>query len=118
VKPHLSKATHAGDHIYVSGQLARDHDGVISGDIARQTKQALENLRAVLADDGLDLVDVVKTTVWLTDRSDLPAFNEVYADCFGENRPARSTVISLLIVPEARVEIEAIAWSRVATGVS
>lgn len=74
-----------------------------------QTTQALSNLRAVLAGLGLTPNDVVKTTVWLTDASAFQAFNDSYAEFFGDHRPARSTVISQLVLPLALVEIEAVA---------
>ena len=112
--PHLTASVAAGGFVYTSGVLARDTEGAISGDIRRQTRQALDNLATVLADHGLALADVVKTTVWLRQAEDAPAFNEVYAGMFGTHRPCRSTVVSGLVAPQALVEIEAVAILRAA----
>lgn len=109
--PHLAPAVRAGDLVFTSGQLAF-HDGVIEGDIAAQTTRVLANLEAALAPYGLGLADIVKATVWLTQRQDFSAFNAAYAAVFGEHRPARSTTICDLAFEEALVEIEAIAVAR------
>jgi 2-iminobutanoate/2-iminopropanoate deaminase len=106
--PHLSQSVGAGALVFTSGQLAF-REGRIEGGIAAQTRQAIENLRAVLAGEGLDLTSVVKTTVWLTRRDDFAGFNDIYAEMFGEHRPARSTTICELALSEALVEIEAVA---------
>ena len=111
--PHLAPFTEAGDLVFLSGQLAFDADGKISqSDIAGQTQQVLANLVRVLESTNLTLSDVVKTSVWLTQASDFPVFNETYAKVFGDIRPARSTVISGLAHPQAVVEIDAIARRR------
>jgi 2-iminobutanoate/2-iminopropanoate deaminase len=108
--PHLAPWTRAGSTIYLSGQLAFGQAGRLQGDgVAEQTTQTLQNIRTILDTLGLAAVDIVKTTVWLRDRADFPAFNEAYAAFFGEHRPARSTVVSDLVLPEARVEIEVVA---------
>ncbi len=114
ITPALSPAMSAGDLIFLSGQLAFGADGTIVApdDVARQTEQVLANLGRVLASLGLDLSDVVKTTIWLTDTGDFPAFNAAYAASFGTHRPARSTVRADLMLPGARVEIEAVAKRR------
>jgi len=109
-KPHLSPWTEAGSLIFVSGQLAFDSSGAISAtDIAGQTRQVLKNLDSVLHSAGVTLSQVIKTTVWLTKVADFPAFNEAYAAEFGEVKPSRSTVIGTLVLPQALIEIEAIA---------
>ncbi len=112
--PALSPALAAGDLIFLSGQLAFGPDGTIVApdDVAAQTRQVLANLARVLVGQGLDLSDIVKTTVWLTDIADFPAFNTAYAQALGAHRPARSTVRSDLMLPGAKVEIEAIAKRR------
>lgn len=114
ITPALSPAMPAGDLIFLSGQLAFGADGAIVApdDVAGQTEQVLANLGRVLAGFGLDLSDVVKTTVWLTDTADFPSFNAAYATRFGSHRPARSTVRADLMLPGARVEIEAVAKRR------
>jgi 2-iminobutanoate/2-iminopropanoate deaminase len=108
--PHLAPFTEACGLVFLSGQLAFDIEGKISqATISGQTEQALANIGSVLKTAGLSLSDVVKTTVWLTQATDFPAFNETYAAVFGETRPARSTVISGLAHPLALVEIEIVA---------
>ncbi len=110
--PHLSPAVIAGDQIFLSGQLAFGPDGTISGDIAAQTICCLERLETVLVEHGLERSAIVKVSVWLTDRASFAAFNQAYALFFGEQRPARSTVISGLALDGALVEIDAVAVRR------
>lgn len=113
IRPHLSQWTEAGSLVFVSGQLAFDARRTIStNDIGAQTRQAVRNIELVLGEAGLGLRDVVKTTVWLAKAADFAAFNESYAAAFGETAPARSTVVSSLVLPEALVEIEAVARRR------
>ena len=81
----------------------------MDGGIAEQTERVLQNIRAILQAGGLDLANVVKTTVFLVDMADFAAMNEVYAGAFGDHRPARSTVAVAALPRGARVEIEAIA---------
>ncbi len=108
--PHLSKAQIAGNLIFTSGQLGFDNNGKIIGDGVRaQTRQTLLNLVGILQAHGLGQEHIVKTTVWLTDRSNFPDFNEEYAAFFGTQKPARSTVICDLAIEGALIEIEAIA---------
>lgn len=108
-QPHFSPTFDAGSLVFVSGQLAFDESGVITGDVGEQTLQCLRNLESHLGKCGLSRTDVAKATVWLRREQDFPAFNEAYAGYFGAHRPARSTVICTLARPEALVEIEAIA---------
>jgi len=109
-RPHLSQWTAAGSLVFVSGQLPFDANRTISAtDIGGQTCQAVKNLESVLREAGLRLADVIKTTVWLAKAADFAAFNESYAAAFGETTPARSTVVCPLVLPEALIEIEAIA---------
>ncbi len=106
----LSPAVRAGDFVYVSGQVPVGADGnVVSGGVAAETRQVLENVRKTLQLAGCDMSDVVKTTVWLRDRDDFKDFNAAYAEFFPENPPARSTAESRLMIDIA-VEIEAIAY--------
>ena len=96
--------------IFVSGQLGFDSSGALrSDDIAAQTAQALENIKRVLELAGSDLSKVAKITGWLVRPQDFGEFNRVYADYFPENPPARSMVVSALLVPGALVELEAVA---------
>jgi len=106
----LVPATRVGELIFCSGALGVDANfQLVEGCIAAQTKAAIANLQAVLAQAGATLSDVAKTTVWLTDMADFAAFNAAYAEAFGSHAPARSTVTSALAIPGALVEIEAIA---------
>jgi reactive intermediate/imine deaminase len=105
----ISPATRAGDYVFVSGQVPLDEQGkVVPGGIGAQTRQVFKRIEGILALAGCTLVDVAKATVWLADADDFPEFNQVYMDCFGAHRPARSTVQARLMV-DARVEIEVIA---------
>ncbi len=106
-----SQAVRMGDWIFTAGQL-----GLIPGtkelagpDIESQTRQALENLRAILEAAGSCLRHVVKTTVFLQDMGEFPRMNGVYAGFFPEDPPARSTVQVAALPMGARVEIEAVA---------
>ena len=106
----LVPATRVGELIFCSGALGVDANfQLVEGGVAAQTKAAIANLQAVLAQAGATLSDVAKTTVWLTDMADFAAFNASYAEAFGSHAPARSTVTSALAIPGALVEIEAIA---------
>lgn len=105
-----SQGIHSGNLLFVSGQLGADPvTGELGPDTVAQTKQALENLTAVLAAAGFSLGEVVKTTIFLADLADFPLVNGVYAGFFPEAPPARSTVQVARLPKDARVEIEAIA---------
>lgn len=111
VKPPLSHMRFAGSTAYISGQLPRGTDGkIIAGDMQDQTRQSLKNLQTVLKSEGLELSDVVKVTAWITDADYMADFNLVYREYFSEPYPARSTLVSALVVPDALVEIDAIAY--------
>lgn len=105
-----AQARKVGPMIYTSGQIPLAPDGsFVSGDIAAQTRQVLTNLAKVLEAAGSDLNHVVKTTVFLQDLGDFQAMNAVYAEAFGDNRPARSTVQVAALPKGAAVEIEVVA---------
>jgi 2-iminobutanoate/2-iminopropanoate deaminase len=109
-----SQAVRVGDMLFTSGQVALDPatGKLVEGGIAAQTTRVCENVKAVLAKAGLDMVHVVKTTVFLTSMADFAAMNEVYAAYFapsGVTPPARSTVAVAGLPKEALVEIEVIA---------
>jgi len=108
----LTPAIRAGDFVFVSGQLGIDDKGaVVADDVAAQARQAIERIRSILAEAGVDLKSIVKISVWLTDKADFPAFNEAYREFFPDRPPARSTVVSDLLIPGAKVEIDAIAFA-------
>ena len=109
-----SQAVRIGDTLYTSGQVALDPatGALVAGGIREQTKRVLDNLAAVLEEAGLDMANVVKTTVFLKNMSDFAAMNEVYARYFaleGVVPPARSTVAVARLPKDALVEIEVIA---------
>ena len=105
-----SQAIVANGMVFCSGQIALNTEGEMVGETAAsQTKQMLENLRAVLCEAGSNLEKVVKTTIYLTNIEDFPAVNEVYAHFFGEIKPSRATIAVAALPKNAKVEIEAIA---------
>lgn len=106
----FSKAVRAGDFVFVSGQMATDADGTLSGtSIETQTRRVLENIAAILAEAGCTLDDVVKCTCWIDDARDFARFNAVYAEFFPRAHPARSTVVSKLVL-DAKLEVDVIAY--------
>ena len=95
---------------YSSGQIPLTAAGeLVEGDIKEQTNQVFENLKAVLAAAGTSLDQVVKTTVFMKDMNDFVDMNEVYANHFGEHKPARSAVEVARLPKDVKVEIEVIA---------
>lgn len=106
----LSPATRAGDFVFVSGQVPTDDLGqVIHGGIEAQTRQVFRRVAEALALADCTLADVAKVNVWLSDARDFGSFNRVYMECFGDHRPARSTVESRLMI-DAKVEIDVTAY--------
>lgn len=107
----FSQAIEANGMVFVSGQLPIDPStGVFAGsDIVSQVKQSLTNIASVLKEAGLEMSDVVKTTVLLQDMGDFAAMNEVYASFFKEPYPARAAFEVVKLPKGALVEIEAIA---------
>ncbi|MBV8844827.1 MAG: RidA family protein [Bryobacterales bacterium] len=109
---HYSPAIRAGDFIYVSGQGPIDPatDELSPGDIKYQTALTLGNVRNILESCGATLTDVVKCSVFLRDASEFHQMNEVYAQFFGEHRPARTTIEAKFHSAEMRVEIDCVAY--------
>ena len=106
-----SQAVVAGEWVFASGQIPIDPGTgeLIDGGIAEQTDRVLKNLAAVLREAGLSLDRVVKTTVYLADMATFGEMNEVYAEHFGDHRPARATVQAAALPKNVGVEIDAIA---------
>ena len=110
-----SQGIKVGELMFLSGQLPIDPaTGAFAGDtIEAQTKQSLENVKAILASAGCTMDDVVKTTVFLKDIGDFAAMNGVYATFFSEgNYPARSAVQVAALPKDALVEIEVVAKAK------
>jgi reactive intermediate/imine deaminase len=106
----FSKAVRAGDFVFVSGQMATDIRGEFAaGAIEAQARRVFDNIKAILAEAGCGLEDVVKCTCWLDDARDFGRFNAVYGEYFTSDPPARSTVVSKLVM-DAKLEVEAIAY--------
>jgi len=106
-----SQAIATGDLVFASGQIALDPASgqLAADDVQAQTRQALENLSAVLQAGGSSLARVVKTTVFLTTMRNFSLMNEVYGQFFVGEPPARSTIAVAELPRNALVEIEAIA---------
>ncbi len=106
-----SQAIEANGFLFVSGQLPVDaQTGEFApGGVAGQTRQSLENIRHILAEAGLSMANIVKTTVFLSDMSYFGEMNEVYAGYFEGSCPARSAVAVKALPKGALVEIECIA---------
>ena len=106
-----SQGMRSGRFLFCSGQIPLDPKSgeIISGDIASQTRQVMDNIAAILRTEGLTFENVVKTTIFLTNLTDFQTVNEIYGSYFKQNPPARSTVQVSALPREANVEIEVIA---------
>ncbi len=106
-----NQAVKAGGLVFVAGQLGLrpGEQEMVGDDVAAQTEQVMQNLRAILEEAGSGLDRLVKTTVFLQDLDDFAGMNEVYASHVGDRPPARSTVEVAKLPSGALVEIEAVA---------
>lgn len=106
-----SQGVKTGNLVFSSGQLPVDPETgkVSNGDIQKETRFCLENVKAVLEAGGARVEDIVKVTVFVTDMGNFSKINEVYAEFFGDHKPARSLVQVSALPMGAEVEIEAIA---------
>jgi len=106
-----SQAVRTGNTLYLSGQVAIDPvtGEIVKGGIVAETRQALENLKAVLEAGGYSLENVVSCQVFLTDMGDFTAMNKIYAGYFPRQPPARATVEISELPRDARIEISAVA---------
>lgn len=114
-------ARRVGDFVYVSGTSARRPDNTIEGasvdelgtttlDVRVQTRAVLDNVRAILAEHGADLTDLVQVTTYLVNMNDFGGYNEVWASYFDESGPTRTTVaVHQLPHPHLLIEIQAVA---------
>ena len=105
-----SQAIMAGGLLYTSGQLGLDPEtGALPESIEEQTKQSLKNIQAILEEAGLQKTDVIKTVVFLKNMSDFAVVNGIYADFFGDHKPARSCVEAAQLPKGGLIEFEAVA---------
>lgn len=106
-----SQAVDAGDFVFVAGQIPvyPPEGKIVETGVAGQTRQVVENIKAILAAAGLGLEHVVKTTVFLASMDDFREMNQIYGEYFTSEPPARATVEVSALPLGARVEIEAIA---------
>jgi 2-iminobutanoate/2-iminopropanoate deaminase len=104
-------AVRIGDLLFSAGQIPLDpaSGNLVPGEIKAQTERVLENVKAILEDQGLTFAHVVKTTVFLTNLADFASMNEVYARYFTADFPARSTIQVAALPKGASVEIEFVA---------
>ncbi|MCC6291593.1 MAG: RidA family protein [Bryobacterales bacterium] len=110
IGPYSQAVVHNG-LVYVSGQIPLNPatGQVVAGDVAAQTAQVMDNLRAILEASGASLDSVLKTTVFLADLGEFAAMNEVYGRYFAANPPARATVQAARLPRDARLEIDCVA---------
>ena len=96
--------------LYVAGQIGIDANGVASPDFEAQTRQTWKNIEAILADAGMTLKDIVKTTIFLVNPADYPTFVKVRTEVLDGHKPASTLVyVSALVKPDWKVEIDVIA---------
>jgi len=109
-----SQAIRVGNLVFGSGQVPIDPKSgdLVGWTIQQQAQQVLTNIKAVLEAAGLTLNDIIKTTVFLAHMGDFAEMNEIYAEHFGSNRPARSTVEVSRLPKDALIEIEYIALAK------
>ena len=106
-----SQAVAAGNFIFVSGQIPSNPSTgeIVSGDIRAETKQVMENIKAILVEAGIGFSNIVKTTIFLTDMQSFGQVNEVYGTYFTDQFPARETVQVAGLPKNVNVEISVIA---------
>lgn len=111
IGPYSQGISAEGRMVFVSGQIPINPatGSIVGDDIELQARRSLTNLKAVLAEAGASMENVVKTTVFLADMNDFAAMNSVYSEFFPENPPARSAVQVARLPKDVKVEIEAIA---------
>lgn len=105
----FSRAVEADGWLYVSGQVPMVKGEVVVGNITVQARQAIQNLLSILKEAGYRPEHVVRCGVWLDDARDFAAFNAVFREFFGEHPPARSCVVSSMVV-DCKVEIDCVAY--------
>jgi len=106
-----SQAIRTEDLLFISGQLPMDPQSgdMVTGDIEEQTRRVLDNVKGVLSSVDLEMEDVIKTTLYISDMNDFPRINEVYGEYFSIDPPARACVEVSRLPKDAMIEMEAIA---------
>lgn len=105
-----SQMVQVGEYYYLSGQIPLKSNGdLVGGSVEEQVRQIMKNIKAVLGSADLDMENVVKTTIYVTDLNDFDKVNEVYGSYFEKDPPARSTVQVAALPKGTKVEIEVIA---------
>lgn len=107
----FARAVEADGWLYVSGQVPMVKGDLVAGDIIVQSRQAIENLLAILREAGYGPEHVVRCGVWLDDPRDFSAFNRVFKQYFGDHPPARSCVMSSMMV-DCKVELDCVAYKQ------
>ena len=109
-----SQAVQFGNLLFVSGQIALDPKSgqLVDGDIESQTRQVLENLKAIIEEAGMTLQDVLKCSCFLNNMDNFGKFNKVYDSYFGESLPARETVEVGRLPKDVLVEVSAICGKK------
>jgi len=107
----FARAVEADGWLYVSGQVPMVNGELVTGNITVQARQAIVNLLAILKEAGYGADHVVRCGVWLDDPRDFSAFNQVFREYFGENPPARATVVNKMVV-DCKIEIDCVAYKR------
>ena len=105
----FARAVEAAGWLYVSGQVPMLDGEIVSGGIAEQARQAIHNVQSILEEAGYGLEHVVRCGVWLEDPRDFQTFNKVFKEFFGNHPPARSCVVSSMVV-DCKVEIDCVAY--------
>lgn len=109
-----SQGMMTGEMVYTSGQLGINPETgeIVNSSIQEEAHQSLKNVEAVLAEAGVSLTDVVKTTVFVKDLNQFAEINEVYSEFFSSHKPARSCVEVARLPKDGNIEIEAIAIKK------
>jgi 2-iminobutanoate/2-iminopropanoate deaminase len=108
-----SQAIRAGDFLFVAGQVPVNPEtgDFITEDIAAQTRQCMENIKAILAEAGVSLLEIVRTTIYLTNMADFGEVNEAYGNYFDLDPPARTTIGVAALPKGVAIEIDVIAYA-------
>ena len=107
----FARAVEADGWLFVSGQVPMSDGEIVEGNIVVQARQAIGNLLAVLEEAGYGPEHVVRCGVWLDDSRDFQSFNKVFREFFGNHPPARSCVVSSMVVG-CKVEIDCVAFKK------